>query len=276
MHFSPKIRHIPLPCDVNIAISKVGESKWRNLVNLGWLWQCNFRMFFNCCYFCVRVRPKNFLSLCLFLFSLLSLACRLSLDSLLNEQKMLAFSFCILEENDSDVVNHGCLVIWIIKTLFVEHSRQVKVFVSRIFGIIAKDANNLLASLAIIPNWTGHSLSVCDQSFIMKHRVFCCTRSRTGSRDSHTCVASYTNHFWNICGNLKIALGVNLFVSKGETRLKHVPSLLERGLIMNFSPRIRHILPPCDNCDIKDGGKRLKKFGQTWLTLIVQLFWYVY
>ena len=115
----------------------------------------------------------------------------------------------------------------------------------------------------------------------MKHRIFCCTRSRTGSRDSHTCVASYTNHFWNVCGqgvcgNLKIALGVNLFVSKGETRLKHVPSLLERGLNMNFSPRIRHILPPCDNCNIKDGVKRVKKFGQTWLTLKMQPFWYVY
>ena len=57
------------PYRVIIAISKTGESKWRNLVNLGWLWQCNFRMFFNCCYFSVRVRQKNFLSLGLFLFS---------------------------------------------------------------------------------------------------------------------------------------------------------------------------------------------------------------
>ena len=59
---------------------------------------------------------------------------------------------------------------------------------------------------------------------------------------------------------------MNLFVSNGETRLKHVPSLLERGLNMHFSPKIRHILPPCDDCDIKNGGKRVKKFGQTWLT----------
>ena len=42
-----------------------GESKWRNLVNLGWLWQCKFGMYINCCYFWVRVRPKNFLSLSL-------------------------------------------------------------------------------------------------------------------------------------------------------------------------------------------------------------------
>ena len=104
----------------------------------------------------------------------------------------------------------------------------------------------------------------------MKHRIFCCTRPRTGSRDSHTCVASYTYHFWNVCGNLKIALGVNLFVSNGEPRLNHVPSLLERGLNMHFSPKIRHILPPCDNCEIKNGGKRMKKFGQPWLTLAWQ------
>ena len=38
------------------------------------------------------------------------LACRLSLDFLLNEEKMPAFSFCILEGNDSDVVNRGSLV----------------------------------------------------------------------------------------------------------------------------------------------------------------------
>ena len=51
---------------VIIAISKTGESEWRNLVNLGWLWQCNFfGMYINCRYFWVRVRPKNFLSLSL-------------------------------------------------------------------------------------------------------------------------------------------------------------------------------------------------------------------
>ena len=107
----------------------------------------------------------------------------------------------------------------------------------------------------------------------MKHRILCCTRPGTGSRDSHTCVTNYTYHFWNICGNLKIALGVNPFVSNGEPRL-NVPSLLEPGLNMHFSPKIRHILPPCDNCDIWNGEKRVKKFGQPWLTLTVQLFRY--
>ena len=42
---------------------------------------------------------------------------------------------------------------------------------------------------------------------------------------------------------------------------------------MRFSPKIRHILPRCDNCEIKNGEKRVKKFGQTWMTLTVQLFW---
>ena len=54
---------------VIITVSKTGESEWRNLVNLGWLWQCNFfGMYINCCYFCGRVGAKNFLSLSLSLF----------------------------------------------------------------------------------------------------------------------------------------------------------------------------------------------------------------
>ena len=68
--------------------------------------------------------------------------------------------------------------------------------------------------------------------------------------------------------NLKIALGVNSFVFNGEPRL-NVPSLLERGLNMHFPPKIRQILPPCDNCDIKNGRKQVKKFGQPWLILTV-------
>ena len=68
--------------------------------------------------------------------------------------------------------------------------------------------------------------------------------------------------------NLKIALGVNSFVFNGEPRL-NVPSLLERGLNMHFPPKIRQILPPCDNRDIKNGRKQVKKFGQPWLILTV-------
>ena len=44
---------------------------------------------------------------------------------------------------------------------------------------------------------------------------------------------------------------------------------------MHFSPKIRHIPLPCDNCDIKNGRKQVKKFGQPWLTLTVQ-FSYVF
>ena len=36
---------------------------------------------------------------------------------------------------------------------------------------------------------------------------------------------------------------------------------------MHFPPKIPQILPPCDNCDIKNGRKQLKKFGQPWLTV---------
>ena len=39
---------------------------------------------------------------------------------------------------------------------------------------------------------------------------------------------------------------------------------------MHFPPKIRQILPPCDNCDIKNGRKQVKKFGQHWLILTVQ------
>ena len=55
---------------VIIAISKKGESEWRNLVNLGWLWQCNFfGMYINCCYFaCVSGQRTSCLSLSFFFF----------------------------------------------------------------------------------------------------------------------------------------------------------------------------------------------------------------
>ena len=39
---------------------------------------------------------------------------------------------------------------------------------------------------------------------------------------------------------------------------------------MHFPPKIRQILPPCDNRDIKKGRKQVKKFGQPWLVLTVQ------
>ena len=62
---------------------------------------------------------------------------------------------------------------------------------------------------------------------------------------------------------------MNPFCSNGEPRL-NVSSLFERDLSMHFPLKIRQILPPCNNCDIKNGRKRVKKFGQPWLILTVQ------
>ena len=61
---------------------------------------------------------------------------------------------------------------------------------------------------------------------------------------------------------------MNPFVFNGVPRL-NVPSLVERGLSMHFPPKIRQILPPFDNRDIKNGRKPVKKFGQPWLILTV-------
>ena len=154
--------------------------------------------------------------------------------------------------------------IWITKTLFVEHSRQVKVFASRIFGIIVRNVHK-----------PGQSFSVCDQSVNMKHSIFFCTCPRTGSRDSHTCVANYKYYSWNICGKLKHRLRREYFRFQRRAEIKRF-ILPRKRFNLHFSPKIRHILSPCDNCDIKNGRKRVKKFGQPWLTLTVQLFWYVY
>ena len=69
------------------------------------------------------------------------------------------------------------------------------------------------------------------QPFNMRYRIFCCTRPRTGSRDSHTCVANYTNHSRNICGKFKNHRGRESFSFQlraeikrsilARTRLKH-------------------------------------------------------
>ena len=85
------------------------------------------------------------------------------------------------------------------------------------------------------------------------------------------CAASYTyiillKYLWKV---LKIAVCLNHFVSNGELRLK-VPSLFERGLNMHLPPKIWQFLSLCDNCDIKNRRKQVKKFGQPWLILTVQ------
>ena len=153
--------------------------------------------------------------------------------------------------------------IWITKTLFVEHSRQVKVFVSRIFGIIVRNAHKLVRAFLFV---TNHSTWGTEFSAELVREQVLVTATPV-LRTIRTILEIFV-------ANLKIAVGVNPLVSNGEPRL-NVPSLLEPGENMKFSPKIRHIPLPCENCDIKNGRKQVKKFGQPWPTLTVQ-FSYVF
>ena len=55
----------------------------------------------------------------------------------------------------------------------------------------------------------------------MRYRIFCYTRPRTGSRESHTCVANYTNHSRNICGKFKNRPGRESFRFQRRAEIKH-------------------------------------------------------
>ena len=94
--------------------------------------------------------------------NLLFLACRLSLDILLNKQKMLAFSFCFLLEVMEPGKWFSCSQPWLLgifqsqKHCFLEHSRQVKVFVFRIFGIIVRNVHKLVR--AFLFRLSNHSI----------------------------------------------------------------------------------------------------------------------
>ena len=122
--------------------------------------------------------------------------------------------------------------IWITKTLFVEHSRQVKVFVSRIFFV--RNAHKLVSL----------SVCYCEQFFNMKHRIFCCTRKRTGSRGSHTrlCCELYVHYILEIfVENSKNSRRRESFRFQRRAEIKRsIP--LERGLNMHFPPKIRQFL----------------------------------
>ena len=120
--------------------------------------------------------------------------------------------------------------------------------------------------------------------FLMAHERFACRDLKLKVLIGHVIAFLFvSNHpIWNFgfsaalaleqaLANLNIALGGNPFVFNKEQRL-NVRSLLKRGLNTYFSPQIRQILSRCDNCDIKNGAKRVKKFGQPWLTLTVQRF----
>ena len=51
------------------------------------------------------------------------------------------------------------------------------------------------------------------QPFNMRYRIFCCTRPRTGSRDSHTVLRTIRTILEIFVANLKITVGVNPLVS---------------------------------------------------------------
>ena len=147
--------------------------------------------------------------------------------------------------------------IWISKTLFAEHSRQVKVFVSRIFGIIVRNSHKLVRAFLFVSN---HSTWGTEFSAALVREQVLVTA---------TPVLRTIRTFLEIfVANLKIALGVNPFVSNGEPRL-NIPPLLEQGLNMHFHPKWDKFWP-CDNWDTKNGGKWVKKFGQPWLLRTVQ------
>ena len=155
--------------------------------------------------------------------------------------------------------------IWITKTLFVEHLCQVKGFVSRIFGIIVRNVHKLARAFLFVSNqWTW---SIAFSSALAREQAVV---------TATPVLQTIRNILEIFVANLNIALGGNPFVFNGEPRL-NVWVLARTRFNLHFAPKIRHILPPCVNCDIKNGRKPVKKFGQPWLTLTVQpFFWYLY
>ena len=121
------------------------------------------------------------------------------------------------------------MAIWYIsitKTLFVEHSRQVKVFVFRIFGIIVRNVHKLVIAFLFVSN---HSTWGTEFSAALVREQVLVTATPV-LRTIRTILEIFV-------ANLKIALGVNPFVSNGEPRL-NIPPLLEQGLNMHFPPKI--------------------------------------
>ena len=70
----------------------------------------------------------------------------------------------------------------------------------------------------------------------MRYRIFCCT----GSPDSHTCVANYTNHSRNICGKFKNRRGRESFRFQRRAEIKR--SILARTRLKHafFSQNSTH------------------------------------
>ena len=183
------------------------------------------------------------------------------------EPQTLAFSFCILLETMKRGKWFRCSQPWLFgifesqkHTVCWTASRQVKVFVSRIFGIVVRNAHKLVIAFLFVSNHSTWSIR------------FSAALAREQALVTATSVLRAIRTILEIfVANLKIALGVNPFVSNGDPKW-NVPSLLKRGLNMHFPPKIPQILPPCDNCDIKNGRKQVKKSGQPWLTVIFGMY----
>ena len=157
------------------------------------------------------------------------------------------------------------MAVWYIritKTLSVEHSRQVKVFVSRIFAIIVRNTHKLVIAFLFVSNHSTWSMGFSAAPAL--------NRSNVGALYSHTCVASYTYHSRNICGKFK-----NRRRRESYRFQRRALGRAEINCFLQKSDKFSNQVQPCDNCDIKNGGKRVKKVGQPGLTLTVQ-FWYVY
>ena len=79
-------------------------------------------------------------------------------------------------------------------------------------------------------------MCICEQSFNMRYRIFCCT----GSPDSHTCVANYTIHSRNICGKFKNRRGRESFRFQRRAEIKR--SILARTRLKHafFSQNSTH------------------------------------
>ena len=158
------------------------------------------------------------------------------------------------------------MAVWYIritKTLFVKHSRQVKVFVSRIFGIIVENALKLVIAFLFVSSHSTWSMGFSAAPALVQ----ALNSSNVGALYSQTCVASYTYHSWNICGKFK-----NRRRRESYRLQRRALGIAEIKLFHPKSDKFSHQVPTCDNCDIKNGGKRVKKVGQPWLTLTLLIY----
>ena len=128
---------------------------------------------------------------------------------------MLAHSFCILLEIMEQGKWFRCSQPWLFGIFESQKHCLLNIRVGSKFSYLEY---SVLLEMCI----TGQSLSVCEQSFNLRYRIFCCT----GSPDSHTCVANYTNNSRNICGKFKNRRGRQSFSFQRRAEIKR--SILAR------------------------------------------------